>query len=70
MNRDSKPFVEKGAECGIRLSAGADALLRVGDVIECYTLVRKKKVLDDSAARGFTQAPDGANMYNNAAFYE
>ena len=55
MNRDVKPFVEKGSECGIRLTAGSDSILALGDSILCYNLEKKKRVIDDSAGRGFVQ---------------
>lgn len=68
INRDSKPLVEKGQECGIRLGGRFDSAVRVGDSIECFTMVRKKKQLDDSAARGFVS--DSDNVHQQAASYE
>lgn len=67
MNRDAKPFVEKGNECGIRLSSGSDSIVQVGDIIECYTIAKKKRTLDDSAARGFHTGP-GEDEF--AQFYD
>lgn len=70
VNRDVKPLVEKGAECGIRLSAGSDALVAVGDVIVCASRQKKKKVLDDSAARGFIGEGKGDLNQQLANFYD
>jgi translation initiation factor IF-2 len=67
--RDTKPIVEKGQECGVRLGGNFDSAVRVGDSIECFTRVKKEKVLDDSLARGFANE-EGGNVHQQASSYE
>jgi len=68
--RDVKPTVDKGQECGLRLGGHFDAVVKIGDVIECFTKVKKVKMLDDSLARGFMEDDGSGNVHQQAASYE
>jgi translation initiation factor IF-2 len=68
VNKDAKPIVEKGSECGIRLGAHFDSAVRIGDIIECYEMRKKIKQIDDSAARGFMN--EQGSVHQQAEFYE
>lgn len=64
--------MEKGLECGIRLSFGFDSRVRIGDTIECYTMVKKEKTLDDAMARGAISEQEGGSfdVTQQAASYQ